>query len=179
MPSEDIELRTLIVSALGLSIPIWNIAFNLGVHGTIFYDRLQALWVAATVVLLAVVLTGKRGVIFGRYGTLALLSPTFWFIFNALTPQVDITWYEELVWFIALTMFAVTIPYILYVIFQLIETDAISLPPRYRNYLTTIVIFVALAGLTVGMLNSYFVSCDQFRVAGDAVPADCGEWQNN
>ena len=96
-----IELRTLIVSALGLSITTWDIAFNLGVHGTIFYSKLQTLWVASTVVLLCVLLAGKGIHTVGLFGTFALLSPTIWFGLNALVPAVNLTWFDQLMWIIA------------------------------------------------------------------------------
>lgn len=173
------ELRTLIVSALGIAITTWDIAFNLGVHGDIFYSKLQTLWVASSVILLAVVLTGKTAKLLTRWGIVALLSPTIWFAFNALTPQVDVRWYEEFIWLIALGVFVVAIPYILYILLQLTASDAVLLSAEYRNRLITIVLLVALVGYGVGRFNEYFVSCEQFHTAGDAIPLDCANWQNN
>ena len=174
--NELVELRTLIVSALGLSITTWDIAFNLGVHGTIFYSKLQALWVAATVVLLCVLLAGKGVHSLGWLGVLALLSPTIWFGINALIPIGTLTWFHELQWLVGLGLFVVAIPYILYLLLELVETEFFSLPASHRTRLIGIVLFVAMMGYLIGKFHPYFVSCEQFIIAGDQAPADCVTW---
>ena len=170
------QFRTLIVSALGLSLTVWDIAFNLGVHNTIFYSKLMTLWVASTVVLLCVIIVGDSVHTLSRTGIVALLTPTVWFVLNALTPKVSVTWFEEFLWVIALIIFAIAIPYILFILFELIESDFFSMTPYSRNRLIGIVLFVALMGYGIGRFHPYFVSCEQFTIAGDQPPANCANW---
>jgi len=171
-----IELRTLLVTAIGISIQVWDIAFWLGVHGTIFYHKFFTLWVAATVVLLVALLVPHRDRFLNLRGILALLTPTLWFIINAYSPTVSWTWYDELVWILALGIFALTIPYILYILFELVETDILTLSAAYRNRLIVIVLLIALIGYLVGLYHPFFVSCQQFIIAGDVSPSNCVKW---
>lgn len=175
--SKNVDMRTLVVSAIGLSAGVWDIAFNLGVHNTIFYSKLQTLWVASTVVLFCVTIAGREDHNVSRWGQLALLSPTIWFVVNAFTPQVNVTWYDELTWLLALGIFVVAIPYILFILVDLVETDLMSLSPKNRTVLMGVVLAVAIIGYLVGSANQYFVSCEQFTLAGDTAPADCASWE--
>ncbi len=171
--NNPMQVRTLIVTALGLSIFIWEIAFNLGVHGVIFYYHLHMLWVAASVVLLCV-LMGDVGIHnMGRWGVFALASPTIWFILNALTPSIEISWFNEMLWVVALAVFVIATPYILYVVFELVENDFFSLSVYHRQRLIMIVMIVAATGYAVGELHEWFVTCEQFEVAGEFIPENC------
>lgn len=171
-----IELRTLLVTAVGASVAIWDIAFWLGAHGTIFYSKIFTLWASATAILLVALFVPRRDRFLNKWGIFALLTPTIWFGINALSPTVTWDFYDQLVWLLALGTFVVTIPYILYILFQLVETDALNLSPAYRNRLILIILIIALIALFVGANHQYFVSCQQFTIAGDAAPADCVEW---
>ena len=172
------ELRTLIVSALGLTLSAWDIAFNLGVHGTIFYNKLQTLWVAATVVLLCVFLAGKAVHGVSRIGMLALFSPTVWLILNVFASQFSLTWLNEILLLSGLIIYAVSIPYILYVLFELAQSDFFRLTPYHRDRLIGIVLFITVLGYLMGVFNQYFVSCEQFEIAGDQPPAECIKQDN-
>ena len=175
--STGVQLRTLIVTAVGSSIATWDIAFWLGVSGTIFYSKLFTLWVSATAILLVALFVPKRDRFLNRWGIFALSTPTLWFIINALTSFVNPSWFDVLTWFIALGVFVLTIPYILYILFRLVDNDALSLTPSYRNRLIGVVLIIAIMGYLVGSLHPWFVSCDQFTTAGDLAPANCENWE--
>ncbi|MEM7110935.1 MAG: hypothetical protein AAF614_00780 [Chloroflexota bacterium] len=167
-----VELRTLLVSALGTSLAAWEIAFNFAIHGTVFYDKLMAVWVIATVILLAMLLSGQRSVL-GRWGIVMLLLPTGWFIFFALSPTFATASYAGLFWTAAIVIFIAAIGYILSILAWLLDNDGIMLSSAYRNRLATIVLFVAIIGYLVGTYHQNFVTCTQFQIAGDSVPTDC------
>ena len=172
-PSKNqIELRTLLVSALGTSLAAWDIAFNFAIYGGIFYDKLMAVWVIATVILLAMLLSDQRSVL-GRWGIGMLLVPTGWFIFFALSPSFGDAWYANILWVVAMVMFIAAIGYILSVLAWMLDDSGVTRSAEYRNRLIIIVLTVTLAGYLAGRNHQYFVFCEQFRIAGDVVPDDC------
>ena len=125
-PSNNrIELRTLLISALGTSLAAWDIAFNFAIHGGIFYDRLMAVWVIATVILLAMLLSGQRSVL-GRWGIVMLLVPTGWFIFFALSPSFANAWYASVLWVVAMVLFIAAIGYILSVLAWMLDDSGVT-----------------------------------------------------
>jgi len=175
-----VELRTLLVSALGTSLAAWDIAFNFAIHGTVFYDRLMAIWVIATVILLAMLLSGQRSVL-GRQGIMMLLIPTGWFIFFALSPNFATAPYAAALWIAAMVLFIASIGYILSVLAWMLDDHGVTLSADYRNRLLAIVLIITMAGYLTGRNHRYFVSCTQFQIAGDVVPDDCREsefWQD-
>ena len=140
-----VELRTLLISALGTSLAAWDIAFNFAIHGGIFYDRLMAVWVIATVILLAMLLSGQRSVL-GRWGIGMLLMPTAWFIFFALSPNFANAWYANLMWIVAMVLFIVAIGYILTILAWMLDDSGVTRSAEYRNRLIVIVLTVTIAG---------------------------------
>jgi hypothetical protein len=153
----------------------WDIAFNFAIYGGVFYDKLMAVWVVATVILLAMLLSGQRTVL-GHWGILMLLLPTGWFMFIALSPAFDTAQYADDCDHhlcdgnrVVLLIFAL-----------LFDRDGVTYSAKYRNRLILIVLFVVITGYLVGTFHQQFVSCQQFQIAGHAGPADCASsefWQ--
>ena len=54
------RVRTLVVGAVGLAIPIADIAFNLGAYGAVFYGRMIALWAVATTTAICLLALGRE-----------------------------------------------------------------------------------------------------------------------
>jgi len=117
-------------------------------------------------------LTGQKEVL-GRRGIFMLLLPTGWFIFVVLSPNFDTIRFAGLIWTAAMVIFFVAIGYILSILAWLLDDDGVMHSAAYRDRLIVIVLFVTIAGYLVGKNHQHFVFCQQFQVAGDAVPADC------
>lgn len=67
-----------------------------------------------------------------------------------------------------------TLPYLLYVLVLTTVPDADRLKtPKLRQALCDIVVFIAMAGFAIGQNHRLFLTCQDFKVAGDDVPIDC------
>jgi len=64
----------------------------------------MAVRVIATVILLAMLLSGQKEVL-GRWGIFMLLLPTAWFIFVALSPKFNTIRFAGLIWTAAMVIF--------------------------------------------------------------------------
>ena len=169
------EIRTFVLGTIGLSTATWNIAFNLGVYRTIFYSNIFTVWVTVTAILLVVLLVPERDVPVPWWGKLLMLVPTAGVILVPLNDSLIRN--DNLDWLtIILGLFAVLIclPYAIYVVINVVNADLLNLPEtRLKVYLVVIVAAVGLIGLWAGANNHLFLTCGDFKIAGDDTPANC------
>lgn len=169
------EIRTFALGTVALSTATWNIAFNLGAYRTIFYSNIFTIWVTVTAVFLVVLLVPEQDVPVPWWGKLLMLVPTVDTIFLLFTSNIDQSDITD--WFvIGLSLFAfiVCLPYAVYVVVNVINADLINLPEtRLKVYLVIIVLAVGMLGYWVGANNHLFLTCEDFKIAGDDLPANC------
>ncbi len=169
------EIRTFVLGTIGLSAATWNVAFNLGAYRTIFYGNIFAVWVTVTAILLVVLLVPERDVPVPRWGKLLMLVPTLGVVLVPINSNIGQSRITE--WMvIALGLFAlvVCLPYALYVVVNVVNADLLNLPEtRLKVYLVIIVLVVGLIGYWAGTNNHLFLTCGDFKIAGDDLPKNC------
>ena len=169
------EIRTFVLGTVALSTTTWNIAFNLGAYRTVFYRNLFVVWVTVTTIFLVTLLTRKREVPVPWWGKVIMLVPTAGIILLPLAAGIgqDTLWEPAA---LTVSVFAVLIclPYALYVAVRIINADLLDLPEmRLKVLLVAIVLIVGLIGLWMGANNDLFLTCGDFKIAGDELPANC------
>ena len=72
--------RTYLLAVVGLSTVLWDLGFNLGAFGTIFFDKLFFVWVACTTILIGSLFVPAKKRPFGPFGAVVMTLPTVWLI---------------------------------------------------------------------------------------------------
>ena len=105
---------------------------------------------------------------------LGLLSiPMFWIFFRlAVTPRENsLTSTIDSVLFILVVMLY---PMVFWIVLRLLAPEYFPIPNRRLKVMSVvIVIVIAFLGYAVGEQNSRFKSCNEFRVSGNDLPANC------
>ena len=177
----DSEAKAFVLSAIALSAGIFNIAFWYGVFETVFFEHLFYIWVAATVALAASMLVPPANALpafVSWRGRFVLLLPTVWLLLEMVpastataTPAND--W---LAWAISVAIVVLTLPYLVCVLVLVAVPDVEQLcAPRLRFALIAIALTTAVAGVAIGQNHRLFLTCNDFKVAGDDIPENCRE----
>ena len=169
------SVRTFVLVAIGLAVFIWNLSFNFGVYGTVFYDRIFTVWVICSVVLAANFFLPAKERYLNSWGMVAMLAPTLWFILQFWQYEIGIQSWLDFIgfWFTFLVMI-ICLPYGAYIIVSFTQSEALRLKPRSLfAALAAIAVTVAIIGYTVGANNYYFMTCTDFEIAGSHVPENC------
>ena len=174
------EAKVFVISAIALSATVSSAAFWYGVFGTIFFERLFYVWVAATAALLASLFVSQVDTPPIRLpwrGRFVLALPTVWLVLSAF---VDIEEYRPdspgswALWVVSVVSAFLTLPYLLYVIIVAAVPDIDRLKhPKLRVALFGIVLATAIAAFVVGKNHPLFLTCENFKVAGDDIPKNC------
>lgn len=169
------QVRSYYLAVIASSFTVWTLAFNFGAYETIFFRTLFSVWVLSTVVFLATLSLPPHEHPLGRGQLAVLLLPTLWMISFVFMPapgeSVDPTFrtISDILGLITI----ISIPNLGYAILIITQGEVLRLPRRMLGSLITIVIAVAIAGYFVGSNHEFFVTCDEFTVAGDFAPPDC------
>jgi hypothetical protein len=175
------EAKVFFISAMALSAAVSTSAFWFGVYGTIFFEKLLYVWVAASAALLASFFVPRLDVPAVKLpwwrGRFLLGLPTVWL---ALSAFVDIESYrpESLaswaLWLVALTSAFLTLPYLLYVIIVAVVPDIDRLTnPKLRGALLGIVALMGVVGFVIGKNHPLFLTCENFKIGGHDMPENC------
>ena len=175
----DQESRAFVLSAIALSTGVFNIAFWYGVFETVFFEHLFYIWVASSVALAASVLVppvDALPALVSWRGRFVLLLPTIWLALEAaVNSSVFVTpingW---IVWTVSIGVVVLTLPYLICVVVLVAVPDVEQLhTPRLRSAVIAFALITAIAGVAIGQNHRLFITCNEFKVAGDDVPKNC------
>lgn len=174
------EAKAFAISAVALSAAVSYIAFWYGVFGTIFFDYLLYVWIAATAALLASLFIPQMEtppLKLPWRGRFILALPTVWLVLStfidveAHRPESPGTW---VLWVVTLASAFLTLPYLLYVIIVAVVPDIDRLThTKLRVALLGILLVTGMAGFVIGKNHSLFLTCEDFKVGGHDIPANC------
>ncbi|MCK5090002.1 MAG: hypothetical protein KAQ88_08485 [Hyphomicrobiaceae bacterium] len=174
------EAKVFVISAIVLSATVCSAAFWYGVFGTIFFTHLLYVWVAATAALLASLFLPQMEMPLANMpwrGRFLLALPTVWLVLStfidveAYRPDSPGTW---VLWVVTLASAFLTLPYLLYVIIVAVVPDIDRLThTKLRVALLGILLVTGMAGFVIGKNHSLFLTCEDFKVGGHDIPANC------
>jgi hypothetical protein len=106
-------------------------------------------------------------------GRFLLALPTVWLlldIFEAYRPNAPGVW---ALWAATLASAFLTFPYLLYVAIVAVVPDIDRLNTKLRLALLVIVLVMTTAGFVLGRNHFLFLTCENFKVGGHDIPANC------
>ena len=168
------EARKFILTTVAACVAIWDVAFELGVWGEIFYSRLFNIWVISLAVALSLwFLPGKQAPV-DLAGKLAIAFPTAWLLLAFVNDRLfDFTLFEEVLFGFGLFICLLCLPYLIYVLISLLDAEPLSLERRLFLAMILIVVMVGVLGYLIGANHHWFLTCQDFTIVGDNVPANC------
>ncbi len=173
----DPGLRTVVIGAIGMAVPVWETAFNLGAYGTVFYERLFWLWVLSTTTVLVLALVQRGDSPIPRLGLAVMALPTIVILLDLgrqALPESEVAEWGLVI--LGALSIVIALPYTAYVISEIIDEELLDVSSaRTLGALAGIVLFIGAAGLTAGLRNDLLLTCEDFEIAGSAVPDNCND----
>ena len=169
------EIRTFFVSTIGAALVAWDIAFNYGAFHTVFFARRHQVAIVLFVVVLGTIVLRRQVKV--NWWLLAILSiPMFWVFFRLVFPARDPGSTPSQVDGILFIVVVMLYPMVFWIVLRLVAPDYFSIPNRRLKVMSVvIVVVIVLLGYSVGEQNGRFLRCNEFRVSGNDLPADCAD----
>lgn len=170
METSTAERATLLI-AVATASGAFVIGFNFGAFDVIFFDALLWIWVVATIVLLASFITTLPPR--GWLGRLILLTPSVWILLAWISDPAGEDAASDALYVFTLVLTLVTLPFIAWILVSAINPDFLELPRPNRIAVVAALLVFALAGFGMGARNDLFLNCDDFKISGNDLPANC------
>ena len=161
------------VIIVGMSLAVWWPAFTLGAWGSLFFEQLLTVWVAATAALV-VVLIQPKGEKNRLWRSLALLVPSCWLILALIIdPRDNGTWavvLDVLGGFVSL----LGLPATIWVLVRIIWPEfGVGIPLSRRVIVLVAVATIGVLSYELGVHNALFLTCGDFTISGNSEPPGC------
>jgi len=172
------SIRTYLLTVVGLSTILWDLGFNLGAFGAIFFDKLFFVWVACTTILIGSLFVPSKKRPFGPFGAVVLALPTIWLIMqvweNVSPIKTKIVDIDVVILLIAIVVSTLSLPYVARILISVTVSESLSIQSRkLQMAVITIAMVAGLTGFFVGANNYLFLTCQDFKVSGNDLPANC------
>ncbi len=168
--------RASLLIAVATASGAFIIGFNFGAFDVIFFDALLSIWVVSTIVLIASFITNLPPR--NWFGRLILLSPSVWIILAWIADPAGKDAASDALYVFTLILTLVTLPFVAWVLVSAINPGFLDLPRPNRMAVIAALVVFALAGFAMGQRNDVFFNCDDFKVSGNDLPANCTSGPN-
>ena len=170
------ERATLLISVASASVA-FMLAFNLGAYGEVFFDQIFTVWIAATLVFLGSILTRLPPNTWPS--RLVLLLPTVWILIAWVdNPRKEDAGESALLW-LTLLITVIALPFAAWILVSTINPDFRDLARSYKITIGAVVVVVFAVGYLIGARNDVLLTCDDFKVSGNDLPANCVKLQSS
>lgn len=164
------DRATLLISVAASSVG-FALGFNLGAFDVVFFDGLLTIWVTATIVLIASVVTALPPQ--NWWARIVLLIPTGWLILAWLSDPAGTDTASDVLFALTLATTLLCLPFLAWVLVSVINPDFLHLPLGNKVAVVAAVLLFVLAGFGIGARNDVFLNCDDFKVSGNDLPTNC------
>ncbi len=164
------DRAALLIAVPAALLAFW-IGFNLGAFDEIFFDQVLGVWVTATVVLVASLVSKLPPR--SWWGRLVLLVPTAWLIVAAVIDPGESGGAIDALFAFTVLATVITLPFIGWILVTTINPDFLDLPRFNKSAVVAVALVFLLGGWALGTANDQFLTCEDFKVSGADQPANC------
>lgn len=167
------KTKSFLLAAVAVSLTMWNLSFNLGAFGTIFFENIFAAWITASATFLGCLLLPPSQSPVDHRGLTIMAIPTVGFIFTFIENNTANSFLDLLGIAISIVSYVFCLPYTIFIIFSITQADIVKLSRKMTIKLISIAAIIGFLGYFIGSHNYLFLSCDDFTVSGNDIPANC------
>ena len=171
--SINAKTKSFLLTAVAVSLTVWDLSFNLGAFGEVFFGQIFTAWVTSSATFLGCLLLPKNQSPVDRKGLIIMAVPTFTLILTFLINVYANPLLRLLRIAIAMFSYVVSLPYSIYIVFSLSHEDIVKLSRQMTIKLVTIAALMGIIGYSLGRHNYLLLSCYDFKVSGNDLPTNC------
>ena len=162
---------------IAIAYPMWDVGFEIGVYGKIFFEKIFSVWAVSTALLVALILVPRRFLEVTTPMLVATAFPSLWFGIALIARWLpELTVMGKVVFATGLVIYLGCVPILIYMIVALAYPEFLSVERKApRVGLATVAALFLLAGFVVGSNHYHLLTCEDFELSGANVPAGCRE----
>ncbi|MGI9666210.1 MAG: hypothetical protein ACR2N2_03795 [Acidimicrobiia bacterium] len=167
----DTANRAALLIVAGSSTIAFMLGFNFGAFGEVFFEQVFAVWVLATVVLVASIVAPLPPHTWPRRAI--LLLPSAWIVLAWIDTTQELQRSDQLLLIVTVAVTVIALPLVGWFLITAINADFAQLPQRHRRIVVAGTAFFLVAGLLFGVFHNNVLSCNDFKISGNFEPENC------
>lgn len=175
---ENIEpgVRAFILIVIAAAYPAWDVGFEIGAYGHLFFEKIFVAWSISTALFVVLLVVPKEKLQVPTLAWFATAIPSVWLVLALViraTPEVRLLGYALTAsGFVA---YLACFPYVIYMAVSIAYPELLHVRKRVSQVaLTAIILGMVAAGFVIGKNHAYLLTCEDFEISGNYIPADCG-----
>jgi putative Mn2+ efflux pump MntP len=166
------DRATLLITAASASVA-FAVGFDFGAFGVVFFGQLLTIWVIATVILIGSLVSNLPPNTWPR--RLVLLVPSLWLVAAWIDNTFAFNENEKVVFAFTVAVTLFVLPAVGWVLITAINSDFTELPRHKKGIVLASVGLSIIIGFAFGARNDFYLTCDDFKISGNDLPANCLE----
>lgn len=174
---EDIDpgVRAFILIVVAIAYPAWDLGFELGAYGRLFYEKVFVAWAISTALFVVLLVVPRDKLRVPRFAWFATAVPSLWLVLAlGIRAAPDVRFLGYALTVAGFLAYVACFPYVVYMAVSIAYPDLLRLTQRKAQVaLTAIIAGLLGAGLFAGYNHSHLLTCEDFEISGHHVPEDC------
>lgn len=171
----DPGVRAFILIVIAVAYPAWDFGFEIGAFGRLFYEKVFVAWAISTALFVVLLVVPRDKLQVPTLAWFATAIPSLWLVLALAiraTPDVKLLGYALTAsGFIA---YLACFPYVIYMAITIVYPDLLRIRRRRAQFsLVAIILALAIAGYVIGINHTHLLTCEDFAISGNYIPADC------
>lgn len=162
--------RSFLLITVAGALQSWEVGFEYGAFETVSYRKVFAVFVVCSVVFIGTLVANDESFVTSWPSRVILALPLMFVVADLLF----LTDSSAIVTVFAVAVL-VTLPYALFVVVRIIDTDYFALPRNLQAAAVVTILLIGIIGLYVGATNDRFLTCEDFERIGDYQPDNCAD----
>ena len=171
----DPGVRAFILIVFAIAYPAWDFGFEIGAFGRLFYEKVFVAWAISTALFVVLLIVPREKLRVPRVAWFATAIPSLWLVLALAiraAPEVKLLGYALTAsGFVA---YLACFPYVIYMAVSIVYPDLLRIRRRQAQFgLAAIILALVASGYVVGSNHAHLLTCEDFEISGQFVPADC------
>ncbi len=176
----DPGVRAFILITVAIAYPAWELGFEIGAFGRLFYEKVFVAWSISTALFVVLVIMPKEKFTVPWLAWAATAVPSLWLMLALgvhAAPEVRLLGHALTV--IGFIAYLACFPYVIYMAVSIAYPDLLTITRRGpRIAVGGMVLGLVVLGFIAGRHHPQFLTCEDFTISGNYVPADCSDRQS-
>ncbi len=174
---EDLDpgVRSFVLISVALAYPAWDFGFDFGAYGTLFFENVFLAWSVSSALLIVLTVLRKENLKIPRIAWFATSIPTIWLLLaliNRAAPDDQLL--RQTVTVIGFVAYLACFPYVIYMALAIAYPDFVRMRKKGLGIgVILVVLFMGATGYIAGSNHAYLLTCEDFEISGNYIPADC------
>jgi hypothetical protein len=171
----DAGVRSAILISVACAYFAWDLGFEFGVHGTIYFEKIFFVWSISLALLLIFIIIPKNQLPVPPSLWVAAAIPTLWVLIGlSERAAADEVWIRHALTVVGLIAVLGCIPFLAAVITSVIYPDFTRMDSALPKVgISVVIAAMVMIGYLVGINHHRFLTCEDFELSGQSVPENC------